>query len=407
MPLTETSIKAAKREAINTGIGGKKFAEGGLYLLLEPRGDDCGTWWRLKYRFQGKERGLSLGVYPTVSLKRAREKRDAAKTLLADGIDPSRQRKAEKQASALSFRLIAEEWLKLQSRKYAEITMAKARWLFDTYLFPDLGSRPIGSIQSPDVLATLRKIEANGAHETTLRAKQKCSQVFRYAIATGRADRDPTVDLRGALAPVVAKNHAAITDPAALGGLLRAIDGYVGQPVTHAALRLSPLLFVRPGELRAAEWRELDLDKAEWRIPAERMKMGDLHIVPLAAQAVAIFREIQGLTGSGKYVFPSLRTVSRPMSSNTINGALRRLGYDGNEMTAHGFRSTASTLLNEQGLPPDVIELQLAHAERNKVRSAYNKAQRLQERRKMMQSWADFLDGIRKNANVVPIQRRA
>lgn len=405
MPLTEATIKGAIRSAIQTATGGKKYDERGLYLLLEPRGTRCGAWWRFKYRFQGKERGLSLGVYPDVKLKQAREKRDDARALLADGVDPSRQRRVQKQSHALTFKLVAEEWLQLQSQSLAQLTLAKARWLFDSHIFPEIGSEPISRITAPLLLAALRKIEAKGAHETAQRAKQKCSQVFRYAIATGRADRDPTQDLRGALAPVVTQNHAAITEPSRVGELLRAIDGYVGQPVTHAALRLAPLVFVRPGELRAAEWAEFDLETAEWRIPGSRMKMGEQLVVPLSTQAVAILRDLHALTGRGRYAFPSLRTTARPMSENTLNAALRRLGYTGDDMTAHGFRTTASTLLNEQGWHPDLIELQLAHAERNKVRAAYNKAQRLDERRKMMQAWADYLDGLRASVNVVLFRR--
>jgi integrase len=231
--------------------------------------------------------------------------------------------------------------------------------------------------------------------------------VFRYAVQTGRAERDVTADLRGALAPVVSVHHATITEPARIGALLRAIDGYNGQAVTAYALKLSPLVFVRPGELRHAEWTEFDLDGHEplWRIPGEKMKMGEQHIVPLAKQAVVLLRELKGLTGRGRYVFPSLRSGSRPMSDNTVNAALRRLGYTSDEMTGHGFRSLASTCLNEQGYHPDLIELQLAHAERNQVRAAYNKAQRLPERRRMMEAWADYLDGLRAGANVVPIKR--
>jgi integrase len=408
MTLTETSIKAAIREAIKTGTGGKKYDERGLYLLLKPQGERCGAWWRLKYRFGGKERGISLGVYPTVSLKSARRKRDEQKSLVADGVNPSVQRRAEKLSHALTFELIAREWLELQSKKLAETTLAKARWLLESFLLPEFGSSAITQITAPQILAALRKIEAKGAHETAQRAMQKCSQVFRYAIATrGSPERDPTVDLRGALAPVVSENRAAVTEPAQVGALLRAIDGYVGQPSTHAALKLAPLLFVRPGELRAAEWREFDLEAAEWRIQASRMKMGEQHIVPLPSQAVEILRSLHELTGRGQYVFPSLRSSTRPMSENTLNAALRRLGYSSEEMTAHGFRAMASTLLNEQGVAPDVIELQLAHAERNKVRAAYNRAVRLKDRRKMMQKWADYLDALKAAGNVVPLKRRA
>jgi integrase len=261
-------------------------------------------------------------------------------------------------------------------------------------LFPSLGDRPIAEIKAPDLLAALRKIEARGKYETTHRAKQRCGQVFRYAIATGRAEHDISADLRGALAPVVTKNRAAVTHPARVAELLRAIDGYHGSPTTVYALKLASRTFVRPGELRCAEWSEIDLNNAEWRIPAARMKMGDLHIVPLARQVIEYLRELHAITGRGKFLFPSLQTKLRPISENTVNVALRRLGYSRDEMTGHGFRAMASTLLNEKGWHPDLIELQLAHAERNRVRAAYNRAQRLIERRTMMQAWADYLDAL-------------
>jgi integrase len=273
-------------------------------------------------------------------------------------------------------------------------------------VYPYIGSRPIAKLGATDVLKVLKRIEGRGIHETAHRTRQRCSQVFRYAVQTERAAHDVTADLRGALAPVVSEHHAAITEPVRIGELLRAIDGYTGHSATAYALKLAPLLFVRPGELRHAEWTEFDLDGPEpqWRIPAEKMKMGEQHLVPLSKQALALLRELQPLTGRGPYVFPSIRSRTRPMSDNTVNAALRRLGYTSEEMTGHGFRSLASTCLNEQGYHPDLIELQLAHAERNKVRAAYNKAQRLPERRKMMEAWADYLDGLRR-ANVVPIRR--
>jgi len=402
MPLTEAKIRAAK--AAEKPV--KLFDGAGLFLLVNPSGS---RWWRLKYRYGGKERGLSLGVYPEVSLKDARERRDEARRQLARNVDPSARRQQSKQASAETFQAIAEEWLRIQGSKLAEVTLAKARWMLTEFVFPRLGSRPIGEITAPDLLTVLRAVEARGMHETATRTKQRVGQVFRYAVATGRALRDITTDLRGALAPVVSENHAAITDPVKVGALLRAIDGYVGHIVSVAALKLSPLLFVRPGELRAAEWSEFTLDgeQPEWRIPASRMKMGELHVVPLSRQAVQILEGLQPLTGSGRYVFPSLRARERPLSENTVNAALRRLGYSNDEMTGHGFRTMASTLLNEQGWHPDLIELQLAHAERNKVRAAHNRAQRLAERRKMMQAWSDYLDALKAGGTVVPIKRSA
>jgi integrase len=339
-------------------------------------------------------------------LKRAREKRDEARRLVADGIDPSAKRKAEKAAEVDTFEAIARECLGLQSKKLLPVTLKKAHWLLG-HLYPYIGKLPIRELTAPDTLAALRKIEARGHHETTHRAKQKCGQVFRYAIATGRAERDITGDLRGALASATVRHHASITDPSKIGALLRAIDGYDGEQTTASALALAALTFVRPGELRGAEWSEFDIENAEWRIPASRMKMGDLHIVPLSTQSVAILRELQPLTSRSRYVFPSLLSRDRPMSDNTVNTALRRLGYSKDEMTGHGFRSMASTCLNEMGFHPDLIELQLAHAERNKVRAAYNKAQRLGERRHMMQKWADYLDGLRAGANVAPLKQTA
>jgi integrase len=388
MPLTETTVKAAKPAAKPY----KRFDDRGLYLLVTPEG---GRWWRLKYRYAGRERGISLGTYPDVSLKAARDRRDAARRLVAAGIDPSAQRKSEKLARALTFEALAREWLELKKSALATLTHRKRAQRFEDHVFPYLGSRPIGAITPADLLAVLRRVEARGKHETAHRLRSESGQIFRYAIATGRAERDVTADLRGALAPVVVRNHAAITEPARIGELLRAIEGYRGQPATECALKLLPLVFVRPGELRGAEWSELDLDAAEWRIPAARMKMREPHLVPLSRQAVALLRDLEPITGAGRYLFPSLRTAERPISSNTLNAALRRLGYSGDEMVSHGFRSMASTCLNEQGWHPDLIELQLAHAERNEVRGAYNRAQRLEERRQMMQAWADYLDGLR------------
>jgi len=378
--------------------------ERGLFLLVTPTG---GRLWRLKYRVQGREKLISLGAYPDVTLKRAREKRDAARKLLADGVDPSVQRQAERAALAQSFEGVAKEWLELQTKSLAPETISILTARLESGLHPYIGSRPISAITAQEVLSALRRIEARGRHETAHRVRALAGRVFRYAVATGRAQHDVAADLKGALAPVKSKNFASVTDPARVGELMRAIHGYSGHPVTALALKLAPLVFVRPGELRAAEWSEFNLENAEWRIPAARMKMGEPHIVPLSRQALAILRDLQPLARGGRYLFPSLRTRDRPMSDNTINAALRRLGYTSEEQTGHGFRSMASTLLNEQGFPPDVIELQLAHSERNKVRAAYNKAQRLPERRKMMQAWADYLDGLREGANVVPIRRSA
>lgn len=386
--LSEARVRAAKPK----DRAYKLFDTLGLYLKVEVAG---GRLWRFRYRHGGVEKLLSLGSYPEVSLKRARAKRDEARTHMADGIDPSVKRLAEKSTQGDTFAAIANEWLKMQEKKFAPATFVKAEWTFNDLVIPFIGTRPIREITAPELLAVFRRLETRGKHETAHRTKQRCGQIFRYAVATGRASRDPTGDLRGALAPIVVRNHAAIVDPIGIAGLLRAIDGYRGFPPTEAALKLAPLIFVRPGELRKAEWSEFDLDGGEWRIPPSRMKMREQHIVPLAHQAVAILRHLQPITGRGSYVFPSLRGPDRPMSENAVTAALRRMGYSGEEMTWHGFRSLASTCLNEQGWNPDLIELQLAHAERNEVRGAYNRAQRLAERRKMMQSWADYLDQLR------------
>ena len=397
--LTEARIRAAKP----TQKPYKLFDERGLYLHIVPAG---GRLWRFRYRHGGVEKLLALGSYPDVPLKRAREKRDEARRLVADGIDPSAKRKAEKAAEVDTFEAIAREWLDRQSKKLSSVTLEKSKWLLE-FLYPYIGQRPIREIAALDLLTALRKIEARGRHETAHRTKWKCGQIFRYAIATGRAERDITADLRGALQSVTSHNHASITDPSKIGSLLRAIDGYDGEQTTGAALKLAALTFVRPGELRNAEWSEFDLDNAEWRIPAARMKMGEQHVVPLSRQAVSILQDLNTIPSAGRFVFPSLLSRDRPMSNNTVNSALRRLGYSKDEMTGHGFRSMASTCLNEQGWHPDLIELQLAHAERNKVRAAYNKAQRLGQRREMMQAWADYLDELRVGGKVVPNHARA
>jgi integrase len=404
MPLSDTTIRTAKAAAKPQRL----FDGGGLYLEVSPAG---GKLWRLKYRHGGKEKRLALGAYPDTCLKNAREKRDAARKLLAAGVDPGEQRKAVKAAgeerTANSFAVMAAEWLALQKPRMAAATFEKAQWTFDEQVNPWIDNRPIAEIDPPELLKVLRRIEERGAHETAHRTKQRCGQVFRYAISTGRAKHDPTADLRGALAPVVTTSRAAITDPAKVGDLLRAIGTYQGSPVTKCALQLAPLVFVRPGELRKAEWSEIDLDGAQWRIPAARMKMREEHIVPLAPQAVEILRELHALTGRGLYVFPSYRGKGRTMSENTVNAALRYMGVDKDTMTGHGFRALASTRLNEMGWAPDVIERQLAHAERNKVRAAYNRAQYLDERTRMMAAWADYLDGLKTGGQVIAIKRKA
>jgi integrase len=368
--------------------------------------------WRYRYRFAGKAKMLGLGVYPSVSLAQARQRRDAARAQLAHGIDPSTHRQTVKHAQiqaqtpVVTFEHVALRWADRQS--VAQITANKSRWIFESFLFPEIGDMPIAEITPRILLDTLRKIEETGKLHTASRAKVKAGQVFRFAILEGLADNDPTSSLRGAIKAPKAKHHAAITEPKAVGELLRAIEGFSGQYVTQSALKLAPLLFVRPGELRHAQWPEIDLEGAIWRIPATRMKMKAAHLVPLSTQAVAILRDLQAMTGQGGYVFPGVRTASRPMSENTVNAALRRLGYSGDEMTGHGFRSLAATRLNEMGWNPDAIERQLAHAESNKVREAYtHAAQYLDERKRMMQAWADYLDGLKAGGKVVAINRKA
>ena len=398
--LTETAIRSAKpRERPY-----KLFDERGLYLLMAPTG---GRLWRFRYRHGGKEKLLALGAYPDVPLRRAREKRDEARRLVADGIDPNVKRQADKAAFCHTFEIVAQEWLELLKNGIKASTFERERSQLERFVFPDLGNRPIAQITTPEILTVLKKIEARGTTDTAHRVRSSCVRILRYAAQIGRPHSVKTDDLKGALAAVVKRHFAAITAPARVGELLRAIDAYVGQPTTVAALKLAPYVFVRPGELRKMEHVELNLDAAEWRIPGERMKKGELHIVPLSTQAIDILRAVQLLTGNGRYVFPSLLSRDRPISDNTLNTALRRLGYSNQEMTGHGFRTMASTLLNEKGWHPDLIELQLAHAERNKVRDAYNRAQRLDERRKMMQEWSDYLDGLRAGTNVVPIRRAA
>jgi integrase len=397
-PLSDPAIRSAKPKDKPY----KLFDERGLFLLVRPNG---ARLWRFKYSIAGREKLISFGDYRDVPLKRAREKRDEARKLVADGVDPSAERKAEKSAHGNTFKAIADEWLALQSKNLSEKTVSILRSRLSRSLFLAFGSQPIAEIKAPELLAALRKLEAKGTHETAHRVRALYGRVARFAIATGRAERDISADLRGALAPVQVTNFAAITDPRRIGDLLRAIDGYDGQPSTEYALKLMPLVFVRPGELRGARWSEFDLNGAEplWRIPSERMKMGREHLVPLSSQALELLRTLVQLTGRGSLLFPGLRTTMRPISENTLNAALRRLGFSHEEMTAHGFRSVASTCLNEQGFPPGDIELQLAHADQDKVRAAYNRSQRLPERRKMMQAWADYLDGLRAGANVVAI----
>ncbi len=403
MKLTATSIKNAKsKEKLY------KLSDGhGLVLLVKPSG---GKYWHYQYRFSGKQKTLALGVYPDLSLKQAREAHQEARKQLSDGIDPAYQRKLDKLKAAQqaedSFQAIAEEWIEKKKGVWSTSHYSNVTSRLRNNIYPWIGTRPIVDISAPELLAVLRRMESRGVHHTALKVKQHCGQIFRYAIVSGRAERDVSADLQGALTPAISKSFATITDPEKIGGLLRAIDDYEGEIATRYALKLAPMLFLRPTELRHMEWSELNFDKAELCIPASKMKMKDEHIVPLSNQALELLEGIKPFTSNGSYVFPSIRTRSRPMSENTINAALRRMGYTKEELTAHGFRAMASTLLNEQGFKPDVIERQLAHAERNKVRAAYNRAEYMPERTAMMQQWADYLDSLKAgNANVVPLKK--
>lgn len=403
--LTDVAARAAKP----ADKPYKLAAGGGLYLEVMPSGS---KYWRMKYRFAGREKRLAIGVYPKVSLKDASAARDRARALLNDGRDPSSEKRTAKllarQSADNRFEAVAREWLETRRGDLADSTWKKTEWMLETFVFPWVGQRPIGEIAASEMLAVFRRMEAQDKLETMQRVKQVSGQVFRYAVATGRAERDPTADLRGALKTRKNRHFASITDPQKIGELLRAIDGYTGQFTTLCALKLAPLVFTRPGELRHAEWAEISLGRAQWNIPGEKMKMGTPHIVPLSKQAVAILTELHPLTGKGKYVFPSVRSNRDPMSENTVNAALRRLGYGTDDMTGHGFRSMASTLLHEMGWNSDAIERQLAHAERNAIKAAYNRAEHLPERRRMMQAWADYLDALREGKkNVVPIRRKA
>jgi integrase len=402
--LTDVAIKSAIRAAKTAQKPIKRFDQGGLFVLVTPGGS---ALWRLKYQFEGREKLIGLGTYPDTNLKLARDKRDQARRMLAEGKNPSAERQATKAAHANDFKTIAEGWLNGQKQLEAE-TVGRIRDRLSTWIYGTLGSRAISSIKPIDLLPLLRKVEAAGRHETAHRVRSDVSRVLRHGVSTGRCERDITVDLRGALAPARVRHFAALTDPVKVGELMRAIWGYRGQPVVEIALKLAPYLFVRPGELRSAEWSEIDLAAKEWRIPAAKTKMRRLHVVPLAAQALSLFEDLKVHSGGGRLCFPTVQDPTRPMSENTLNACLRRLGYGKDEMTSHGFRSIASSLLNEQGWAPDLIERQLAHAEQNATRDAYNRAAHLPARRKMMAGWADYLDSLRLGGtNVVVGIRRA
>lgn len=401
MPLTAIEVENTKPDTRTR----KLFDGRGMYLEVTPKG---GKRWRLKYRFARKEKLLSLGVYPDISLKEARQRRDAARNLLAHGVDPSEARKAERAAqadrAANSFEVVALEWLAQHGSGWVPAYLERQVRLFERDLFPWLGARPIADVRPMELLEAARRIEARGALETAHRALQTCGQVFRYAVVTGRAERDPTGDLRGALPAYKAKHRAAIIDPTALGALLRAIDAYQGSLVVHCALRLAPLVFVRPGELRQAKWNHIHLQRAQWEFTVSKTDTD--HIVPLARQAVAVLQEIEPLTGRGHYVFPNGRSPrgDRPMSDNAMLVALRSMGISKDEMSVHGFRAVARTLLDEVlDFRADYIEHQLAHKVRDPLGRAYNRTAHLPARREMMQRWADYLDELRHATPAQPV----
>jgi len=390
MPLTDLACRNAKPSEKS-----RKIADGGgLYLEIMPSGS---KYWRLKYRFLGKEKRLAFGVYPEVSLVEARGKRDDARKLIASGKDPSELKKEEKRIAELNsentFEAIAREWHGQRKHEWVASHAESVLVRLERHVFKKLGTRPIVDIDAPELLAVFRVVEKSGALDMAQRIMQYCGKVFMYAIATGRIRRNPVPDLKGALKSPVRKHHAHI-GANELPEYLEKLEAYDGNPITKLALKFLLLTFVRTTELRAAEWSEINFDKAEWRIPAERMKMKETHIVALSTQAIAVLRELQNHSGNREHIFPNERTPSKFMSENTMLYALYRMGYH-SRTTGHGFRSTASTILNEHGFAPDVIERQLAHGERNKVRAAYNHAQYLPERRKMMQWWADYLEGVK------------
>jgi integrase len=394
--LTEVAIRALKP----TEKPYKRGDEKGLYMLVSPTGAKL---WRWKYRLRGKEQLLSFGAHPEVSLKEARDLRDDARRKLRAGEDPAAQKRAARGGvTGETFKEVAAEWLGKQ--QLAVGTVKRDRERLENFIYPRLGSKPIGSITAPELLGELRRVEARGTHETAHRTRAVVGRILRYAIATGRAERDVSADLRGALTKSAPESYPAITDPKRLGELMRAIDAHRGQPSAEYALRILPYVFVRPGELRFAVWSEFDLEAAIWRIPGERMKRGREHLVPLAQQVVKLLEDLKPITGDGELLFPGLRTNSRPISEVTLNAALRRIGISKEEHCPHGFRSTASTRLNEMGWDPALVELQLAHAKKDKVAGIYNRSLKLAERTKMMQAWADYLDGLKAGGRVVALR---
>jgi integrase len=404
MPLTDARVRNSKPQDHPVKISDA----GGLHLLITTKGSKL---WRLAYRYAGKQKTLAIGAYPTITLEEARDARAAAKKLLAVGTDPGVAKKTEKRqerlASVNTFKAVAEEWTaKKQREGLAAVTLTKTQWLLGL-AYPSIGNQPVTEISSAEILDTLRTVEKRGHYETAQRLRGTIGGVFRYAIATARAEYDPTVALRGALTAPDVTHQPAITDPSAFGALLRAIDGYEGQPTTRVALQLMAFLFPRPGELRAAQWVEFDLDTAVWTIPAVRTKMRREHRMPLPVQALSALLSLKQLTGTGELVFPSIRSAHRPMSENTMNAALRRMGFSKDEMTSHGFRASASTMLNEsRKWLPDVIERQLAHLDSNEVRRAYARGDHWEERVRMLNWWAEYLVDLKTGGNALPLKSR-
>lgn len=406
-PLSDVQINKAKAK----GKDYKLSDGGGLFLLITPSG---GKLWRFQYRFNGKQKLLALGQYPAVSLADARQRREDARKLLANGQDPSAVKKAVQQAAAVSaastFEVVAGEWFQKRKPEWVESHAVSVKGRLDNYILPAFGSKPIAEVTAADVRTMLLKIEARGTVEAAKRVKVICGQVFRHAVAHDLIAHDPSAALKPSeLFRKVEKRHfAAVTDPKELAPLLRSIEGYSGSIETRCALRLLPMLLMRPGELRHLEWTEVDFEAAQINIPAEKMKMRSAHVVPLSKQALAVLAEIRPLTGSGKYVFPSTRSAERPISDNTLNACFRRMGYDSDTVTAHGFRATARTILDEViGFRSDIIEHQLAHAVKDPNGRAYNRTAFVDDRRKMMQHWSDYLDGLKQGAKVLPLRRAA
>ena len=403
MALTDAKIRNVKSSDKQV----KHFDGGGLFLLATPSG---GRLWRLKYRYDGKSKGLALGRYPEISLLDARQRRDEARRHLANKVDPGAVKRAQREAQTAetdTFEVISAEWFNKFSATWSEKYRSIVSRRLEVDINPYIGKRPIADIKAPELLTVLRRAEDRGCIDTAHRLRSITGLVFRYAVATGRAERDPSGDLRGALPPAPVQHHAAITNPKEVAPLLRALDGYQGSFVVQSALRLLPLFFVRPGELRHAEWAEIDFDQSLWSIPAERMKMRQAHLVPLCSQAITILTTLKALTGAGRYCFPSMRTSKKPMSDNTLGAALQTLGYTPDVQSAHGFRAMARTILDEVlSIRPDFIEHQLAHAVRDPLGQAYNRTSHLAERKAMMQTWADYLDELKAGAKVLPMQRK-